>query len=139
MAYATVQDCIDRRGERPVEVLRDESGTDGPLQRALADASAEIDSYLGARHSVPLDPVPPIVVTCAVDIAMCRAAPDAGRATELDRQRYDDALRLLRDASKGIVSLGARDPDPPARASGPAVSINAPERVMVRASLRRIL
>ena len=137
--YATVQDCIDRRGERPVQVLRDKSGTDAPLERALADASAEIDAHVGARHEVPLDPAPEIVITYCVDIAMYRAAPSASAATERDRQRYEDALRFLRDASKGIVSLGVRDPDPPARASGPAVSIDAPERVMTRQGLRRIL
>lgn len=137
--YASVQDCRASRGDRPVDLLRDESGTDGPLERALADATALIDSYAGTRHPVPLDPVPPIVATYCIDIAMYRAAPDAALATDHDRQRYEDALRFLRDVSKGAVSLGWRDPDPPAGADGPAVSIDAPGRVMASDSLKGVL
>ena len=137
--YASVQDCIDRRGERAVGVLRDPEGTDGPLERALADAAAEIDAYIGARHDVPLDPVPAIVQLACVDIGMYRAASDAARLTDEARRRYDDASRLLRDVARGVISLGARDPDPPASATSPAVLLDAPPRVMTRKSLKGIL
>ena len=136
--HATVQDCIDRRGENAAAVLRDTAGTDVRLERALADASAEIDGYVGTRHPLPLDPVPAILVTACVDIAMYRAAPGS-RQSKQGRQFYEDAIRLLRDIAAGRVSLGGGDPDPPAAASSPAIEISAPERVMDRDSLRRIL
>ena len=137
--YATVQDCIDRRGARAVELLRDKADADGPLERALEDASAEIDGYVGARHALPLDPAPPILKALCVDIAMLRASPDAGKLTEEDQRRSEAAVRLLRDISRGTVSLGAKDPDPPAEAASPSVRIDAPDRVMTRRSLRGIL
>lgn len=137
--YATVSDCTARRGSRAVEVLQDKAGTDGPLERALDDASAEIDGYVGARHALPLDPVPRILVSLCVDLAFCRAASDAARLTDEDRRRHEGAVRLLRDISRGAVSLGAKDPDPPAEAASPAASVESAPRVMTRSSLRGIL
>ena len=137
--YATVQDCIDRRGSEAVTVLQDESDTDAPLKRALADASEIIDGYVGARHALPLISVPGILTAVCVDIAMDRAAADAARSTEIDRARAKEAREILRDVSRGRVSLGAADPDPPAEAESPAVSIDSAPRVMTRRSLRGIL
>ena len=136
MAYATVQDCIDRSGGRAVERLQDGDGANKPLERALDDASDEIDMYLGARHQLPLDPVPRALLRLCVEIALYRAAADAARLTDEARQRYEDAIRLLKDIEAGKASLGSRDPDPPAQADSAGASFEAPERVMTRESLR---
>lgn len=136
MAYAVVQDCIDRRGDRAVAVLQDKDGGNGPLELALADASAEIDGYVGARHTLPLDPAPAILTAACVDIAMYRAAADAAKLSDVARKRYKDAVRLLQDVSRGTVSLGAKDPDPPASAAKPGVEFDARPRLMTRESLR---
>lgn len=137
MAYATAQDCRDRRGGRAVERLQDGNGSNKPLERALDDASDEIDLYLGARHQLPLDPVPRVLKRLCVEIALYRAAADAARLTDEARQRYEDAIRLLKDIEAGKASLGAADPDPPAEAEDSAVFVDgANERVMTRESLR---
>lgn len=141
--YATVQDCIDRLGSEAVLLLADAKGADPPayeaLETALVDAAAEIDAYVGARHEVPLDPVPVLAKRLSVDIAAYRRSPSAGPATKEREKRYEDAVRLLRDVADGKVSLGARDPDPPAESDGAAVSIEAAPRVMTRTGLRGIL
>lgn len=145
MAYATVQDCIDRRGgEEPLRELADDPHADtlawGALERALEDASDEIDAYVGARHDLPLDPVPRLLVRLCVDIGVYRRAADADQSTDERRRRYEDALGLLRDFQAGRASLGAADPDPPAEAEAPAVTVDAAgPRVMTRQSLRGML
>lgn len=142
MAYASVRDCIDRRGAAEIALLADSKGSSKyeALEKALDDASEEIDAYLAARHELPLDPVPLLLKRLCAEIGVYRRSKRASTRTEEDRQRYEDAIRLLKDISAGRASLGAADPDPPAEAEGPAVSLAAgPERVMDRDSLGRIL
>ena len=142
--YASAQDCIDRLGEAAVRLLGDVKGGDPPawtlLGKALEDASEEIDSYVAARHELPLDPVPRLLVRLCVEMGVYRRAEGAGLRTDERRRRYDDAIRLLRDIQSGRASLGIADPDPPAPAEGPGVLFDpgAP-RVMARGSLGRVL
>jgi len=57
MPYATVQDMIDRFGEREMIQL---SGSEGeavvaaPIERALADAMAMVDAFVGRIYKLPL-------------------------------------------------------------------------------------
>lgn len=143
MTYATVQDCIDRRGEDKIGLLADDPHADtfayGALEAALKDASDEIDAYIGARHQLPLEPAPRILSRLCVEIAIYRRAASADLATEEQRQRYEDAVRLLKDIQAGKASLGVADPDAPAPAEDPVVRVAAPERVMERDDLRRAL
>ena len=145
MAYATARDCIDRRGsEEPLRELADDPHADAlawdALERALEDASDEIDAYVGARHDLPLDPVPRMLVRLCVEIGVYIRAADADQGTDERRRRYEDAVGMLRDIREGRASLGAADPDPPAEAEAPAVQVDlAAPRVMTRESLRGIL
>lgn len=141
--YATVQDCIDRRGEEGLRELADdpiagELAWSG-LERALGDATDEIDAYVGARHELPLDPVPRVLRRLCVEIGIYRRADSADRGTDEMRKRYEDSIRMLRDIQSGKASLGVADPDPPARAESPAVSVESSSRVMTRESLQGVL
>ena len=135
MPYATRSDCVARRGEGLVSIVED--GDQGRLDLALGDATAEIDSYIGARHGVPLDPVPAVVKRFCVDIALHLCADTADRSTEEMEARYKRAIAWLRDVSRGSVSLGPRDPDPPERAG--AGSVTGSPRVFSRESMRGFL
>lgn len=112
MAYVTVQDLIDRLGEDEVHVLADRD-RDGELDTAAisdasADATAEIDAYLGARYTVPLaEPIPRVIGRIAIDMTIYRLA-DIGPVggTDARRQRYEDAIALLRRIASGEISLG---------------------------------
>ena len=144
MAYASAQDCIDRHGAEALRELADDhhAGTLAwtALELCLSDASDEIDAWLGARHELPLDPIPRIATRLCVEIGIYRRALDADRRTDEQRQRYEDAVALLKKVGSGEASLGAADPDPPSEAEGPVVSVTpGPERVMDRDSLGGIL
>ena len=141
--YASIQDCIDRRGEESLRELADDPHAHAlawsGLEAALDDATDEIDAYVGARHELPLDPVPRVLQRLCVEIGIYRRADSADRGTEEMRKRYEDAIRLLKDIQSGRASLGVADPDAPARAESPAVSIDSSPRVMTRESLRGVL
>lgn len=109
MSYATLQTLTDQVGIDEVTRSsdRDGSGTIDPgvVERALEDASSEIDSYVGSVYKLPLNPVPGIVITYCGIIALYRMSLETGSYTEEKRKRYDDAIRWLRDVAKGVASL----------------------------------
>ena len=137
--YATLDDIKMRIGADAFALLCSDGGEKAPLNKALEDATAEIEAHVGARHEVPLDPVPKIARVLAVDIAVYRASSDAGRLTDQRRQRYEDAVRLLKGIASGEASLGIADPDPPAAAERPAVLAESPPRHFGRDSARGML
>ena len=138
MTYATTQDLIDRYGEAELVALTDRAGEDeidaDVVARALADAEAEINSYLSARYVVPLSTVPQIVVARVCEVA--RYYLHEEHATETVKARYDAAVRWVRDVAAGKASLGDDDVAPTEPASGAGPQFEAPERVFSRASLK---
>lgn len=111
MAYAVMADMVARFGELEVIQLTDRN-QDGLIDEdvaavALADATAEIDAYLG-RFKRPFTDVPPILKRLCCDIARYRlTAANGVLITEEIRNRYKiDVLDLLRAMAKGEVQLG---------------------------------
>ena len=137
MAYATQQDIIDRYSLDELLILTDRDQDDQPdtavVDRALADATAEIDTYLAARYQVPLSSVPDVLLRLCVDIAIYRLSTDRAGGTEERRKRYEDATAMLRLIAKGEVSLGL--PTPPKSSNG-AVLVVGSERKFKRGSFR---
>ncbi|WP_107725948.1 gp436 family protein [Neisseria weaveri] len=114
MAYAVTADMVARFGELEVIQLTDRN-QDGLIDEdvaavALADATAEIDAYLG-RFKRPFTDVPPILKRLCCDIARYRlTAANGVLITEEIRNRYKiDVLDLLRAMAKGEVQLGVDD------------------------------
>ena len=114
MAYATVEDMVARFSELEVIQLTDRN-QDGLIDEdvaavALADATAEIDAYLG-RFKRPFTDVPPILKRLCCDIARYRlTAANGVLITDEIRNRYKiDVLDLLRAMDKGEVQLGVDD------------------------------
>lgn len=107
MTYATLPDMVDRFGE--TELLQRTDRVDGGtidavvLGRALADADAEIDSYLATRYTLPLASTPPVVNRLACEIARYRLFEDG--VPETVRVRYQDAVALLKRMASGDVLL----------------------------------
>lgn len=107
MSYATQSDMVERFGEQ--ELAQRTNRTDGlsidavVLGRALADADAEIDTYLAARYTLPLASTPGVVARLACDIARYRLYDDG--APDMLRQRYEDAVSLLKRLANGDVQL----------------------------------
>ncbi len=84
----------------------------GVISQAIADADAELDSYLSGRYTVPLSPVPALVKKLSVDVAIWNLY--SRRSTvedEVRKSRYAAAVKLLTAISKGEARLGI-DPEP---------------------------
>lgn len=139
--YASVDDVENRLGGDAVAMLSDVKGGSSHtlLEQALRDASEEIDAYIAARHPLPLDPVPKLLVRLCVEIAVYRRSEDAGLSTDERAKRYEAAVRMLRDISAGRASLGSADPDPPAKAAGPVAQAQSAPRVLEREDTRGML
>lgn len=101
------------------------------IDRLLADVGELIDGHLGARYTLPLDPVPGIVRGWATDILRYRLHDDLAADSHI-AARYRDALRLLDLVRNGKLALGA-SPQQASPGLGPAASTR--ERVMTRDTL----
>jgi len=137
MAYATLQDLQTRFGEAELVERTDRAGGQvidaAVAQRALDDASAEIDGYLSVRYAVPVSPAPALLVTLCCDIARYRLHQPV--AAEGIRSAYQDAVRSLRDIADGRAAL-AGAALPTASTLGGPVRSDAPARELSRDALR---
>jgi phage gp36-like protein len=137
MTYATQQDLIDRFGEAQLKQVADRDGDDGldpdVVAKALADADAEIDGYIGVRYELPLASTPARLVTIACDIAFYRLHP-AGVPEDV-RQRYYDARSFLLDVAKGLALLDVAGDEPDDAGDG-VVQHTGPARAFSRDSLK---
>lgn len=108
MTYASQQNLIDRFGEDELIQLTDRDNLGAidaaVVARALADADAEINGYLSTRYTLPLSPVPAVLEKLACDIARYQLFENA--VTEIVKQRYENAIRFLKDVVAGKVTLG---------------------------------
>jgi phage gp36-like protein len=111
MAYAIAADFIKAFGERETLMLTNLDNPNSvtidpvPLDKALDDATAEIDTYIGSRYITPLPSTPSVVNRYCLDIA--RYMLDRVRSREDVRLRYEDALKWLGMLASGKVSIGA--------------------------------
>lgn len=107
---------------------------EGVLADALADADAEINSYLAARYALPLAEAPRVLVPVACDIARYRLWKE--RASDAVTERYKAAIAFLRDVSGGRASLGIAPPQTQQASQIGGVQIQAPCGRLTRDSLR---
>jgi len=111
MSYATQSDMVERFGELDLIQLTDRADPPagvidaGVVQTALDDASSEIDGYLSGRYTLPLSPVPTVLVGFCCDIARYKLNPSVDKDHPAS-QRYRDAVVFLGNLSRGVVSLG---------------------------------
>ena len=130
MSYATTEQISERYGADVLLLLadrdRDGAADAAVVEQALADAAAEIDTYLAAKYDLPLTETPDILTRLAVDIAVYRLAAEADLSTDERRKRYEDAVKLLERVARGEASLGLADP--PASAYGGVKISRRPRR-----------
>lgn len=111
MNYATVDDLIERFGEDELLGVAHSETHDTldetRVETALSDASRHIDSYLRLRRSVPVDPVPGVLVGACADIARFRLHDD--HAPDEVSDRYKATIQWLKDIAAGKASLGEDD------------------------------
>jgi len=115
VAYSAQTDILEQLDEDILIQLTDDVDAgvvdDDAVTRAIADADSEIDSYCGAHYEVPFSDVPAMVRKLSVDISIYNLYARRKGAPEDRKQRYDSAIRFLRDISTGKASLGSTAPD----------------------------
>jgi len=142
MPYAQVSDLEARYASRDLVQLTNEDPTAATVDAAfvtvaLADASAEIDTYLESRFALPLADPPAVLVGWCCKIAMynmqqLRPIHDLQDA----RDRYKDVIAQLELVRDGKLTLGlATDEAEPPPAS-PTVVTSGPLKMLTHGRLR---
>jgi len=137
--YATLQDMIDRYSQDEIILAFDRTASgeidETAANKALADASAEIDGYLVGRYDTPLASPPAVIPPLAVDIALYKGSISTAQ-TEEKRTRYEDAIRFLTKVAKGDISLGL---EKPSQGGSGGASFVASPRLMGRGRMDGLL
>lgn len=136
MAYCSIDDILRVIPEGELAELTTEVGTSPDtdvVNEAVAKADALIDAYCGRQYAVPFDPVPELVESLSVDIAVYRLYLRRRVVPDPARQRYEDALSFLKDVSTGKAVISA---DAATAASGSdVVQMEANDRVFTREAM----
>jgi phage gp36-like protein len=115
MAYCSQDDVELRVSGEELLALADRDG-DGAVdaevvERAVADAAAVVDSYLRVRFAVPVAPVPEVLRTVTVNLAVYYLQLGCDSVTDDARAQHEEDLNWLRDVAAGRASLGLMSPD----------------------------
>lgn len=136
MAYAVLQDLIDRYGAQELTLLTDRTGTGQPdpnvVGIALGDATVTIDSFLAGRYQLPLLVVPPVVTLWCCNIARFLLWKD--QASDAVSNLYKAAMAALALVQAGRMTLEADAVETPT--DGETILVEGPERRFDRHSLR---
>jgi len=135
VTYASKAEIEDRFGDEALLFAADRDA-DGALdleavEKAIADSSAEIDTYVSQRYSVPLSTVPEILVKLGCTMAMYELRFSHDVLTDEWRRRYEDAIALLKRIADGSVNLGLAVP----ATGSKTIEITANTRRMTRDNL----
>ena len=136
MAYCTITDISKVAEVSFLLRLADDSGTASDLTgaevqaaivEAMAQADAEIDTYLATRYTLPLTTIPAIITRLSARmtvyyLTLRRQAPD-----EKWKDVYDRAVTMLEQMAAGKISIGVPlvKPDSPERPKPCMVGINS--------------
>lgn len=140
MPYASLDQLKEVIPARDLELLTDfeRSGTpsDDRLVRALNDATAEINSYIGKVVTLPLAEPPHILTVLCRDLAMHRLYVNLGHDMTTYQRLRKDAIKALEDMRDGKSAVGD-DGDGPSELTSPGVAMtDGPERQLTRDSLK---
>jgi len=114
MPYSAVADIRDALDEAVLIYLTDDEGAglvdEDRVTAAIAAADAEIEGYCQKRYDLPFDPVPAIIRTLSVDIAVYKLFTRRGfREDSADKavaEKYKNAVRMLKDIASGVLQIG---------------------------------
>ncbi len=140
MPYATLDDLIERAGEKEIRQIadRDRDGEiDGDvIARALRDADNLINSYVAARYPtiVSLTTVPDLVNTWAISIA--RYYLHHNGAPEHVVREYKEAVAALKDVAAGRSALPVQTGEAALTAATGTVQASHPPQVFTEQKLQ---
>lgn len=110
--FATLEAMTEKFGERELIGLTDNEKpyqdviNMDKLNAAMDEANSEIEGYIAARYSLPLQTVPPFLKSLACHMARYHAC--TGKMSDNDpiKTRYENAVKSLKEISKGTIALG---------------------------------
>jgi len=97
-------------GTYTVEMLAS-ANVDTRVDRAIENADAVIDAYLGSRYTIPITTVPDMIRAISVDLALWnlysrRSQTFPKEVEDIRRVRYEKAIEALKDIATGKISVG---------------------------------
>lgn len=140
--YATLDDLKTLCGDEELIQLTDRADPPSGLidetvtASALTAAGHVIDGYVGRQYSLPLSSPVPMLTDLACDIARYRLYKTA--ATEQVQKRFDDAIKLLVNISKGLVKLPIADGGSEPASRSDVLRIASEPRAFSRSSMRAL-
>jgi len=142
VTYALITDLKATIPARDLQLLSDLDGAAGAvddlrLEAALRDATAEINGYIAKAVKLPLEDPPDMLRVVCRDLAVHRLYANVGRVTETQDKLREAAIAYLKMVRDGKASIGDAEGGAQVQTSEGAVSIEGPDRVMTRDSLRR--
>ncbi|MBI5816690.1 MAG: DUF1320 domain-containing protein [Nitrospinae bacterium] len=118
MPYCTMDDLKTKIDERALTELTDTAGLNVPdaskVDRAIRDASALVDSYLGKAYRVPFNPIPHTVIDITSALAIGNLHRFRSAESPVWKAACDDAMTRLRAIARGEASLEGAIAEPPA-------------------------
>jgi phage gp36-like protein len=108
MAYCTQSDLLSMIPLKELAELTADSGDtpDGEVvDEAIQRADAEINSYLGMRHTLPLSPLPDQVKGLSIDMALYHLYSRRSVTPTVRRQKYEAAVAFLKLVAAGEAVL----------------------------------
>lgn len=140
MSYAALADVLAQISEDELVQLTDDSHVgavdEAIVTSAVADASEEIDGYVGSKYALPLSSMPGILKKLCVDVAIYNLyARRHDSIPDMRKDRYENAIKFLMAVAAGKISLGVQDPGGSPPASG--VGVTGADQVMTSDKLSR--
>lgn len=115
--YATQDDLTALYGEDMLRRVAEREGNGNididAVERALIDASAEIDLYVAARYAPAVVAASRWVRIATINIAVYFLANNFLSLTPDIRQRYEDVLSTLKRIGEGKAGIGDHSADAP--------------------------
>lgn len=144
--YCTQQDILNSGiSEKELsELTSDTPGVIDPnvVTAAIKKADDEINGYVAVKYAVPLSPVPSLVNTWSITIAKYHLFEGReqrlGGIPEGVKDSYEKTIGKLKDAARGLLSLG-QDPPPPSKSTGQPgfeANVETPERDFTKDSMK---
>ena len=111
MSYCTQTDIATAITDEKLIDLTDDAGSGsvvaGVVTEAIGHADGLIDSYVSERYAVPLSPVPSVIKSVSVTLAIYWLYRRRREVPDHITQDRDRQLRLLQGIADGKVNLGA--------------------------------
>ncbi len=132
MAYCSKDDILMMMPQAELAALTAESGDIADLEvvaAAINKATAEIDSYLQVRYSLPLSSTPGLIKSLGVDLAIYHLYSRRSVMPPVRRQNYEAAVAFLKAVAAGqagLVEVGGE----------PSVEVSGAGRLFSRAELK---